>query len=99
MTVPSRSKKTAGLFASPIFETFSQFRRRNRCRPELAHNNRAGVIGNFGCFERSGAAAERQRKQSDRGVARARNIEYLTGLCRNLMRFLIALEKHHPFFS
>src|SRR4030095_2040328 len=97
MIVPSRSKKTTAVFTSAIFEILSQFFRRNRCRPQFAHDNGAGVIGNFSCFQRGGATAKREREQSDSGITRAGNIEDLSSLCWHMMALLPVLEKHHSF--
>src|SRR5438067_11482192 len=97
MMVPSRSKKT--VFPSAIFEILSQFFRRNRCRSQFAHDNGTGVIGNFSRFQRCGAAAKREREQSDSGITRARNVEDLSSLCRHMMRLLTVLEKHHSLFA
>src|SRR5437868_7663913 len=94
MMVPSRSKKTARVFSSAIFEILSQFFRRNRCRPQFADNNRAGVIGNVRRLQRSCAAAKREREQSNRGIARARNIKDLLRFGRHVMRLLPRSEEH-----
>src|SRR6266487_1109040 len=99
MIVPSRSKKTAGVFPSAIFEILSQFFRRNRCRPQFAHDNGAGVIGNFSRFQRCGATAKREREQSESGITRARNVEDLSSLGWHMMRLLTVLEKHHSLFA
>src|SRR2546430_3027265 len=97
MMVPSRSKKT--VFPSAIFEILSQFFRRNRCRPQFAHDNGAGVIGDISCLQRCGAAAKREREQSDSGITRARNVEDLSSLGWHVMRLLTMLEKHHSLFA
>src|SRR5437762_12152726 len=99
MIVPSRSKKTAVVFPSAIFEILSQFFRRNRCRSQFAHDNGAGVIGNFSRFQRCGAAAKREREQSDSGIARARNVEDLSSLGWHMMPLLTVLEKRQSLFA
>src|SRR6266700_5148808 len=99
MIVPSRSKKTAGVFPSAIFEILSQFFRRNRCRSQFAHDNGAGVIRNFSRFQRCGAAAKREREQSDSGITRSRHVEDLSSLGWHMMRLLTVLEKHHSLFA
>src|SRR5437762_2393794 len=99
MMVPSRSKKTAGVFPSAIFEILSQFFRRNRCRPQFADDNGAGVIGDISCLQRCGATAKREREQSNSGITRARNVEDLPSLGWHMMRLLTVLEKHHSLLA
>src|SRR5262245_39669779 len=99
MIVPSRSIKTAGDSASCILAVLSKtgdkfISRYSRCS-KFAHDNSAGVVGNLRGFNRSRAAEEPKREERNGGVAGARDIENLTGLCADVVRGVVLLEKHH----
>jgi hypothetical protein len=57
------------------------------------------VISDLRCLEGRSTTAKRQGKQCDRSVARSRNVKNLACFRRRVVRFLIALEKHHPFLA
>ena len=62
-------------------------------------DNRAGVIRDFGSFDRRCLATKREREQRDRGIARAGHVEDLLRFCWNVMRLLASLKEHHPLFT
>src|ERR1700704_5901284 len=102
MIVPSRSRKTAGQVSSGetvILKAGDQFRARDRGRPEFTDDNGAAVVRNLGRLARRGLTAERERKQCNGGVARARDIEDLSRLGGNVMRPIPFLKKHHALFA
>ena len=66
---------------------------------EFRYDDGAAVIGDLGRFERGGAAAKREREQSDGGVARTGDIENLARLRGNVMGRLVMLEKNHALFA
>src|SRR6476661_5684796 len=103
MIVPSRSIKTAADSASPIFAVLSktgdEFISRHRRRSKFAHDYCAPVVGNLRRFNRSRAADEPKREKRNRGVARTRYIENLTGLRANVVRRFVLPEKHHSVFA
>src|SRR5436309_12773155 len=103
MMVPSRSIKTAGDSASRIFAVLSkggdQFISRHSRRSKFAYDNSASVVGNLRCFNGRRAAGKPKRKEGNRGVACARDIENLTSLRANVVRCFVLLKKHHPVFA
>src|SRR3954469_7503611 len=102
MSVPSRSRKTAGqlsLDEPVIFKTGEQFGRRHRCRAEFADNDSAGVIGEVRGLDSRGVADKSEGEQSDCGIARARDVKDLARFCRNMVRLLAPLEKHHALLA
>ena len=103
MIVPSRSTKTAAdnlLSTLGILpKTGHQFiSRHGRCS-KLAYDHCASVIGDFRRFRRSCSAGETEGKESNRRIARARNIENLLRFGRNVVGRFFLLEKHHPVFA
>ena len=78
-----------------MLETRDQFFPRHGGSSELADNDRAGVIGDLGRFDRRGVAASARVNKRDGGVARAGNIEDLPRFRRNVMRRFVLLKKHH----
>src|SRR6187549_135094 len=102
MRVPSRSRKTAGnvsLDETVILKTGEQFLLRDGGGPEFADDNGASMVGDLGRFGRCCVTTERERKHGDRGVACAGDIENLPSLCRNIMRLIPFLKKHHSLFT
>src|SRR6266404_258242 len=101
MIVPSRSIKTAGGFSSSeiMLEAREKFIARDSSGAKFADDNGAAVISNFGCFNRSGVANERESEKRDGSVARAGNVKNLTRFCRNMMPRFVALKKHHALFA
>src|SRR3989442_15426165 len=99
--VPSRSMNTARDFAlvEVMFEARNQFVAGYYCRAQFSDNHSAGVIGDLRGFERRCVANQREREHRDGGVARARHIENISRLRRNVMRAFAFLEKHHPMFA
>src|SRR2546430_5978173 len=99
--VPSRSMNTARDFAlvEVMFEARNQFVAGYCCRAQFSDNHSAGVIGDLRGFERRCVANQREREHRDGGVARARHIENISRLRRNVMRAFAFLEKHHPMFA
>src|SRR4026207_15506 len=84
MIVPSRSTKTADDSASRIFPVLSKtgdkFIPRHSRGSKFAHDYSASVVGNLRRFNRSRAADEPEREERNRGVARPRDTQNLTGL-------------------
>src|SRR5438105_12035928 len=102
MTVPSRSKKTARKVSSDetvILKAGQQFLLRDRGRSEFADDDSAAMVCDFGRFGGRCVATKGERKQCNGGVARARDIEDLSRLCRNIMRPIPFLKKHHTLFT
>src|SRR5881394_2209979 len=102
MTVPSRSRKTARKVSSGetvILKAGQQFLLRDRGRSEFTDDDGAAVVCNFGRFGRGCVTTKGERKQCNRGVARARDVEDLSRLCRNVMRPILFLKKHHTLFT
>src|SRR5919106_1686468 len=103
MTVPSRSRKTAGDTSSHIFVFLSkardEFISRHSRRSKFAHDNSASVIGNLRRFNRSRAADEPKREERNRSIARTRDIENLSSLRADVVRGVVLLKKHHSVFA
>src|SRR4051794_20939299 len=102
MSVPSRSRKTAGqlsLGEPVIFEAGGQFRRRNRRGAELGHDHGAGVIGDLRSFDGGRVAAKSESEQGNRSVACPGDVEHLTRFRWNMKRLSASLKKHHALFS
>src|ERR1700746_963226 len=99
--VPSRSMNTARDFAlvEVMFEARNQFVAGYSCCAQFSDDHGAGVIGDLRGFERRRAANQREREHRDGGVTRARHIENISRLRRNVMRAFAFLEKHHPMFA
>src|ERR1700730_2591177 len=102
MIVPSRSRKTAGKVSSDetvILKAGQQFLVRDRGRSEFADDNGAAVVCDLGRFAWRCVATKGEREQGNRGVACARDVEDLSRLCRNVMRLIPFLKKHHTLFA
>src|SRR5437762_523150 len=98
MTVQSRSRKTARKVSSDetvILKASQQFLLGDRGCSEFADDDGAAVVCNLGRFARRRIATKGERKQCNRGVACARDVEDLSRLCRNVMRPIPFLKKHH----
>src|SRR6266480_5135961 len=101
MRVPSRSRKTTGDFDSSdvMLETGDQFLSRHRGGAKFAHDDRAGVIGDFSGFGRSRLASECESEKRDSGVACAGNVENLARFRWNVMWPSVFLKKQHAILA
>src|SRR4051794_20830206 len=102
MSVPSRSRKTAGqlsLLEPVIFETGAEFLRGHRRRPKFADDDRAGVVRDFGSLSRGRVTTERKGEEGNRRVARAGHVENLLSFRRDVMRLFSTLKQHHSLFA
>src|SRR5437879_12327943 len=99
--VPSRSMNTARDFAlvEVMFEARNQFVAGYCCRAQFSDNHSAGVIGDLRGFERRCVANQREREHRDGGVARARHIESISRLRRNVMQACACLETLNTMFA
>ena len=88
MSVPSRSRKTAGRVSSGetvILEAGDELLVRDGGGAEFADDNGAGVVGDFRGLSGRGLAAKREGKEGNGRVARPGDIEDLSCLRRNVM--------------
>src|ERR1700730_2901848 len=101
MSVPSRSRNTAGSFASHevMFETCDQFVTRHSGSSELADDYGAAMVGNFSGFKRRGVANKREGEKRNSGIACSGDVKNVSGFRRDVMRWLVSLEKHHSMFA
>src|SRR6059058_5267090 len=98
MSVPSRSRKTAGDCSLVAIETGDQFVARYGCGPELTDNHCARVVRDLSGLACGSVATQREREECDRSVARPGHIEHLPRLSRNV-QCIVAFEQHHPLFA
>src|ERR1700693_2675246 len=101
MIVPSRSRNTAGGLGllEVMLEARDQFFAHDFGSSELTHNDRAGIVRDLGSLERRRVTNQREKKDRDRRVAGAGNIEHVASFRRNVMRMFAFLEKHHAVFA
>src|SRR3954447_15062753 len=98
MSVPSRSRKTAGDRSLVAIEAGDQFVARDGCGAELTDNNRAGVVRDLCGLASGSIATQREGEESNRGVARTRDVEDLPRLRRNV-QCIVTFEQHHALFA
>ena len=79
-----------------VLETFEELVGGERGGAEFAHDDAAGVVGDFGSLDRRGARAEGKGVESDGRVARAGNIEDLARPRRRMIPHPVAGEEKHP---
>src|SRR5882724_1408692 len=103
MIVPSRSIKTAADNSLATFgilsKTGHQFLSCHGCCSQLAYDYCTRVVGDFCRFGRGRSAGETKCEESDGRIARARDVENLSRLRRDVVRCLFLLEKHHALFA
>src|SRR5438309_7635557 len=98
MSVPSRSRKTAGDCSLVAIEAGDQFVARYGCGPELADNDCTRVVRNLCGLACGSIATQRKREECDRGVAGTGDVEDLPCLRRNVQR-VVRFEQHHALLA
>src|SRR3954447_26496644 len=98
MSVPSRSRKTAGDRSLVAIESGDQFVARDGCGAELAHNNGAGVVRDLSRLASGSIATQREGEEGNRRVAGTGDVEDLPRFGRNV-QCVVAFEQHHALFA